>query len=64
MDTAFLIPLAVFAAVAVLVGINFSARISGWEREVSRGLAAAEAEHRRRMTELAQELARVKQPPA
>jgi hypothetical protein len=60
MDASFLIPLAVFAAVAVLVGICVMVNMNDKEHEVSRELGAAQTGHRRRVAELDQQLDRVK----
>jgi hypothetical protein len=59
MASPFLIPIAIFAAVAILVGIGAMERIRDKEHQVGRDLGAAEDEHRRRMAELEQQLDRV-----
>ncbi len=60
MDPTFLIPLAIFTAVAALVWARYTAQVKDKEYRVKRALTAAENEHRRRMAELEQQLDRVK----
>jgi Na+/citrate or Na+/malate symporter len=60
MDGPFLIPLAVFGAVCVIVAITSLGKISEKENEVSNSLRLEELDHRRRMAELEQQLAQIK----
>lgn len=61
MFTPFLIPIAVFAGICVIVGISVMASVRDKEYEVSHDLRLAEIEHRSRMAELQQRLDRVRQ---
>lgn len=57
----FLIPLAVFAAVVLIVAIANLTRIRELEIDVHQKLYAKEMEHQRKMRELNAELERIKQ---
>ena len=57
----FLIPLAVFAMVVLIVAITQVACLRNTEIDVHQKLHAAEMEHQRRMRELELELERIKQ---
>jgi hypothetical protein len=57
----FIIPLAVFAMVVLIVAISHTARIRDKELEAHHKLYAVEMEHQRKMKELELELARIKQ---
>ena len=57
----FLIPLAVFAMVVVIVAITHLAGIRDKELEVHERLHMDELEHQRKMQELESELQRIKQ---
>ena len=57
----FIVPLAVFAMVVLIVGISHTARIRDKEMEVHQKLHLEEMEHQRKMKELELELARIKQ---
>jgi hypothetical protein len=61
MFSPFLIPVAVFAAVCVIVAISAMGKVNEKENEVSHALRIAELEHRHRMAELQQQLDRAKQ---
>ncbi len=57
----FLVPLAVFAMVVLIVAIAEFAKIRNLEIEVHQKLYMEEMEHQRKMRELEQELERIKQ---
>lgn len=61
MDSPFIIPLACFAMVAVLVAIINVMKIRDLETDVRLRLHQEELDHRRRMQELDQRLAQLKQ---
>jgi sensor domain CHASE-containing protein len=61
MFSPFIIPLAVFAMVAVIVGITHMAKLRDKEMQIQQQLHAAQLEHQRKMLELQTELERVKQ---
>jgi hypothetical protein len=61
MDSPFIVPLAVFAMVALLVAIINIVKIRDQEMEVHQKLFAEEMEHRRKMQELEMQLAQLKQ---
>lgn len=61
MDTPFVIPLAFFAMVALLVAIINVMKIRDQETDVRLRLYQEEMDHRRRMQELDQKLAQLKQ---
>jgi hypothetical protein len=61
MDTPFVIPLAFFAMVALIVAIINVLKIRDMETDVRLRLYQEEMEHRRRMQELDQKLAQLKQ---
>ena len=61
MFSPFLIPLAVFAMVAVIVSITHMAKLRDKEMQIQQQLHAAQLEHQRKMLELQTELERVKQ---
>ncbi len=61
MDSPFVIPLAAFALVALIVAITQVVSIRDKEMEVAREIQLEEMEHQRKMRELEQELARVRQ---
>jgi len=61
MFSPFLIPLAVFAMVAVIVAITQMARLRDKEIQVQQQLHAAQLEHQRKLQELQAELERVRQ---
>lgn len=61
MDSPFIIPLASFAMVAVLVAIINMMKIRDMETDVRLRLHQEEMDHRRRMQELDQRLAQLKQ---
>lgn len=61
MDSPFIIPLAVFAMVVIIVAITQLAKIRDKEMEVHQRLYLEEMEHQRKMKELELELERVKQ---
>ena len=63
MDAGVLVPLAVFAFVALLVAITSMAKLRGKEMEVHQRLYMEELEHQRKMKELVLELERVKSVP-
>ena len=56
----FLVPLAVFVGVVLIVGITHVARICSLELQVHQNLHAKVMEHRRKVQELDLELARIK----
>jgi len=60
MDTPFIIPLAAFAMVALIVAIINVMKIRDMETEVSLKLHQEEMDHRRRMQELDERLAQLK----
>jgi len=60
MDAGVLVPLAVFALVALLVAITSMAKLRDKEMEVHQRLYREELEHQDKMKELALELERVK----
>jgi hypothetical protein len=60
MDSPLIIPLAVFAMVALIVGISKMAKIRDRELEVHQRLHLEQLEHERKMKELDLELERVK----
>ncbi|MGO8787650.1 MAG: hypothetical protein ACLQVL_09745 [Terriglobia bacterium] len=57
----FVVPLAVFAMVVLIVAITHLAKIRDTEIEVHQKLHVAEMEHQRKMRELELELQRIKQ---
>jgi len=59
MDEPFIIPLAVFAMVALIVGIVNMVKIRDQEIDVRQRLYQEELEHRRKMSELESELERL-----
>lgn len=59
MDEPFIIPLAVFAMVALIVAILNMVRIRDQEIDVRQRLYQEELEHRRKMSELESELQRL-----
>lgn len=61
MFSPFLIPLAVFGMVVVIVAITQMARLRDKEIQVQQQLHAAQLEHQRKMQELQAELERVRQ---
>ncbi len=61
MDSPFIIPLAVFAMVALIVAIVIVAKIHDLEVEIQTKLHAEELEHRSKMQELDLELTRVRE---
>ena len=61
MFSPFIIPLAVFAMVAVIVAITQMAKLRDKEMQIQQQLHAAQLEHQRKMLELQTELERVKQ---
>jgi len=61
MDSPVIIPLAVFAMVALIVAIVKMAKVRDRELEVQQRLHLEQLEHQRKMTELEIELERVKQ---
>ncbi len=60
MDGPFLIPLAIFAGVCVIVALTTLARVNDKEHEIANSLRVEELDHQRRMAELQQQLDRVK----
>jgi len=60
MDSPFVVPLAVFAMVALLVAIINLAKIRDQEIDVRNKLYQEELEHQRKMKELAAELEMIK----
>jgi cytochrome c-type biogenesis protein CcmH/NrfG len=63
MDSDWIIPLAVFAMVVLIVAIVSLVRLRETEMEVHQRLHMEEAEHQRKMRELELDLERVKQGP-
>ncbi len=61
MDSPFVIPLAVFAMVVLIVAIVHMMKIRDMETDVRLRLYQEELEHRRKMEELEQKLAEVRQ---
>lgn len=61
MDTPFIVPLAGFAMVVLLVAITNMMKIRDLETDVRLRLHQEEMDHRRRMQELDQRLAQIKQ---
>ena len=61
MDSPFVVPLAFFAFVVLIVGIIAMAKVHERETDVVRSLQMEEMTHRSKMKELEEELARVKQ---
>lgn len=61
MDSPFIIPLAAFAMVVLIVAIVHLVRIRDKEMEIHQKLYQEQMEHQRRMKELEVELARVRQ---
>ena len=61
MFSPFIIPLTVFAMVAVIVAITHMAKLRDKEIEIQRQIHTAQLEHQRKMLELQKELERVKQ---
>lgn len=61
MDSPVIIPLAMFAMVALIVAIVKMAKVRDRELEVQQRLHLEQLEHQRKMTELEIELERVKQ---
>jgi len=61
MDSPAIIPLAVFAMVALIVAITKMAKIRERELEIQQRLHLEQLEHQRKMKELEIELERVKQ---
>jgi len=61
MDQPFIIPLACFAMVALLVAIVNTVKTREHELDVRQRLHEAELEHRRKMSELDLELEKIKQ---
>ena len=61
MDNPFIIPLAVFAMVVLIVGIASITKVRDKELEVHQKLHGEELEHARKMKELEIELSRVRQ---
>jgi hypothetical protein len=61
MDEPFIIPLACFAMVALIVAIVNMVKIRDQEMDVRQRLYQEELEHRRKMSELDLELERIKQ---
>lgn len=61
MDSPVIIPLAVFAMVALIVAIVKMAKVRDRELEVQQRLHLGQLEHQRKMMELEIELERVKQ---
>ncbi len=57
----FVVPLAVFAMVVLIVAITHLAKIRDLEIDVHEKLHLAEMEHQRKMRELESELERIKQ---
>jgi hypothetical protein len=60
MDSPFIVPLAVFAMVALLVAIISLAKIRDQEIDVRNRLYQEELEHQRKMKELGAELEQIK----
>ncbi|MFB3924243.1 MAG: hypothetical protein ACE145_21185 [Terriglobia bacterium] len=61
MDSPLIIPLAIFAMVALIVGIVMMAKVRDRELQVHQRLHLEQLEHQRKMQELEEELQRVKQ---
>lgn len=61
MDSPFVVPLAVFAMVVLIVAIICVMKIRDQETDVRLRLYQEEMEHRRKMQELEQHLAQIKQ---
>jgi len=61
MDSPFIVPLAVFAMVVLIVAIISVMKIRDQETDVRLKLYQEEMEHRRKMQELEQRLAQIKQ---
>jgi hypothetical protein len=61
MDSPFIVPLAFFAFVVLIVAIIDMAKVHERETDVVRALQMEEMNHRGKMKELEDELARVKQ---
>ncbi len=61
MDSPAIIPLAVFAMVALIVAITKMAKVRDRELEVQQRLHLEQLEHQRKMKELELELERIKQ---
>jgi len=61
MDEPFIIPLSIFAMVALIVAIVNMVKIRDQEIDVRQRLYQEELEHRRKMSELESELERLKQ---
>ena len=61
MDSPFIIPLAGYALVVLIVAISQFTCLRDKETDTARRLQIEEMEHRRKMQELEMELARVKQ---
>ena len=61
MDSPFIVPLALFAMVVLIVAIVSVMKIRDQENDVRLRLYQEEMEHRRKMQELEQQLAQVKQ---
>lgn len=61
MDSPFIVPLAVFAMVVLIVAIISVMKIRDQETDVRLRLYQEEMEHRRKMQELERQLAQIKQ---
>ncbi|HEV2234536.1 MAG TPA: hypothetical protein VGV68_14175 [Terriglobia bacterium] len=61
MDSPFIVPLALFAMVVLIVAIVSVMKIRDQENDVRLRLYQEEMEHRRKMQELEQQLAQVRQ---
>jgi hypothetical protein len=61
MDSPFIIPLAVFAMVALIVAITCMAKVRDKELEIHSRLQSEQMEHQRKMKELEMELERARQ---
>ena len=61
MDAGVFVPLAVFAAVVLIVALSSFAGLHDREMQTRENLARAEMEHRTRMAELDHELAKLRQ---
>ena len=61
MESPFIIPLAVFAMVILIVAIVFVAKVRDVEIDVRQKLYVEEMEHQRRMKELDLEIARLRE---
>lgn len=64
MDSPFVIPLAVFAMVVLIVGIVSLVKVRSKELDVHQRLHEAEMKHAREMQELDMDLERIKQQSA